>query len=151
MSKTKTPLAERKAPPGGLTPFDLQVVRILAKDADDWRCDVVPGMAQPLDLLLRIQGTLDVGGDQPSTKTEKPDLELTLAIVLNELGPKTRRAVYDALLIKYASADVSKLDAEATVLAKEVVKSLTIKTPTTRAGNVVGHLIVTKIPGPKTR
>ncbi len=65
-----------------LTPIQWQAVRAAGSGADTSRPELQPGKSQEVDLLLRIQGTIDVGEDGVTTRTARPSAVDVLAWVL---------------------------------------------------------------------
>ena len=136
------PVPSPKAPPGGLTPLELTALAIVGKEAKKWRGQLVEGCQQPFDVIIHLQGTIDVGGAQTSTVREKPDPETLLAKMFTILGPKGRQKHAAALLDPYSSLEP---DAEAVTLAKTVLESLTTPSPQNKAGNVTGQITIGRV------
>lgn len=143
--------AAKKAPIGDLTPEEVCAINaVFGKEAKTWRDSLTPGLNQPVDVLLRIVGQLDVGDDQPRTETSKPQLLPVLAVVFDELGPKSRVKVREALVRRLGSQnagrDAREPDAEASGFANATIELLTIREPKTVRGNVVAKLEVQVMP-----
>lgn len=83
-----------------LTPEELHALKAFAtKRAEARRDRLQVGGGQPVDVTLRIRGALDVGVPT-AADPEKLKPADVLAIVLAELGPKTRAKVREALVAK---------------------------------------------------
>lgn len=73
-----------------LTAVEWQAVKVLGRQADAARDGLEPGWGQPVDLLLRVQGTVDVGAG--GTKRATPSAKALLAFVLaSDLIDQTKK------------------------------------------------------------
>ncbi len=131
----------RPKPPGGLSPLELQAIAILGKEAKKYREFIQPGLAQPLDFFVRIDGTVDVASDQQATIRTAPKAEDVLATVFDQLGPKTTEKIVAALAV----ADRREPTASSREQACTILNTLTVSTPQKKSGNVTGTLHVSRM------
>lgn len=133
-------------PPGNLSPLEFLAISVAGKNSKTWRHLVDAVHAQQVDFVVRIQGQLHVAEGQTATVREKPDVEELLGRVLENLGPKTRETVVDALVAAHKAADEApELSLHAAMLAKRTISELTLLNTQQRAGNVSGELTVDKV------
>jgi hypothetical protein len=81
-----------------LSALEWLAVRIVGKNADAFRDEVQPGKGQDVDLLLRIQGKIDVFEDGTTTQTEKPKLDNLLGHIIKRLTPSDWEAIRNAIM-----------------------------------------------------
>lgn len=127
-----------------LSPPQLHALRVIAKDADAVRDKLSAPHKYRLDFGLQIRGSLTVGDVTPTIRSSKPDSEKLLAMLLDQFGPRKRRAVVDELIGSFRGA---KPDRE---LAADLVRALTTSFPVKRRGNVVGKFDVAVIDSPES-
>ena len=63
------------ADPLNLSAEELHALQVVGRTAKHKRNDLEPGKAYPVDLWVRIKGSLAVGTDSTSTTTAKPKPE----------------------------------------------------------------------------
>lgn len=134
---TQTP---KTVAPGGLTPLELQALRILGKEADKHREFLEAGADQPVDVLVRIDGLVTVGEPQTATVSERPEWLATMARVLDTVGPKTAEKIEAAL----ETGDPPSTASQARAVALQ--ERLSVPKERQRSGNVTGKLHVTRLP-----
>jgi len=88
-----------------LSPEEFLAISILGRDAKNLRREVEPGKDKPIDMLLRIQGTITVGADGTTTSTKKPSAEQVLAYLLRALPVEAAASVEDAIQALPAGGD----------------------------------------------
>lgn len=75
-----------------LTAIEWQAVKVLGRQADAARDGLEAGGGQPVDLLLRVQGTVDVGKDGETTRRQTPSAKALLAWLLaSDLIDETKK------------------------------------------------------------
>lgn len=89
---------EESKPEVSLSPLEWLAVQLVGKHAANFRSEVQPGKAQPVDLLLRIQGTVTVGEDHDTTNAQAPKLDNMLGHIAKRLPPETWEMVRQAIL-----------------------------------------------------
>jgi hypothetical protein len=145
--------AQPKAP-GDCSPAELHALAIVGKEAKKWRDSLTPG-SYPVDLLVRLDGTVEVGEDQSRIETSKPELRDVLAYAFKLLGAKTRAKVAAAIVAHFSAANEGKAaedcppKAEILGLATTVVEQCVQRSMKTVRGNVTGKLRITRFPPPQ--
>ncbi len=134
--------APAAAPVCDLSPLDLHAVMIAAKPAKKVRDRLTPGMAQPVDVTLRLTGYVNVGEDSTAPVVKKPDLERVLKVAYAGFGKPNRARLMEAIVGGYAQVDESELPADAVEMAKTTVALLTTSSDEPRNGNVTGSIVV---------
>jgi hypothetical protein len=130
--------------PGGLTAVELAACGLLVKQAKTWRDQLDAGPDQPVDVLLRLDGSVSVALDQQYVATTKPDFETLLGRVFELLGSKTGAKLATQLV------DEPGLEPSlaARAVARDVIERLTSQQTKTKSGNVTGQIHVTRLPAP---
>lgn len=143
-------MAQPKAP-GDCSPAELHALAIVGKDAKKWRDSLTPG-SYPVDLIVRLDGTVEVGEDQSRVEREEPKLKDVLAYAFGFLGAKTRAKLAKAIVDHFSASNQSAAgkppQAEILGLATTVVEQCIRRTPKTIRGNVTGKLHITRFPPP---
>lgn len=146
--------------PGDCSPAELHAIAIVGKDAKRWRDSLTPG-SYPVDLSIRIFGTLEVGEDQHSSEKDTPDLKAVLAYTLQFLGAKTRARLAAALVDHFTAANHKPAPkegdkpyeprAEILGLATTVIEQCTTRALKEKRGNVTGKIAVERLMSPPKR
>lgn len=131
----------RGLPTKALRPLELHALARVGKAADKVRDALKPGLSQPVDLTLRIWGTIDVGNEQTATIRKKPDLREVLAVVLGSLKPKDRTAAVELAIerLKHPRPEI-QLSPDWLAFVEGVEAELTQEIEQTKRGNVTGTL-----------
>ena len=132
------------APPGGMSPGELFAVACVGKDTRKWRSELPVGFAQPIDVMLRIEGALDVADSQTAAREVKPDLGGLQTDVFSCLGPKQGQTLFEKLV---GEAPIERRS-QARARAIATVEARTTLETQTKAGNVTGPVTITRYPGP---
>src|SRR5271157_3180815 len=114
-----------------LSPLEWLSLKLAGKHADNFRKECKPGKAQPVDVIVRLQGTVDISPDTTSTSKTKvgPSAEVVLAHVLRWMGP-TAQVARDAILSAYAADETMPIEEGYLDSAKTLIGAMT-KTATT--------------------
>lgn len=136
---------------GQLSALEWLAVKIVGRDADKRRHEVEPGKAQPVDLLLRIQGNVDVANDGSTTTTDKPTAEHLLAFLLSKMTTE-QQSVVDGYFADLVSA-MKQQDPKAPVtlpdvkeghvaMAHVMIEAVTHRTKSPKRGTTKGQFNV---------
>jgi len=134
-----------------LTPLEWLAVGIVAREAGKHRDDVEVGNGQEVDLMLRVQGRLDVRPGGMSQRHQKPSPEKLLACILAALSSDaSSEALSDlpAYLRRLAAENGGILPAPEegyVAMATGLVKALSPSTEIPRRGSTKGNFRVGRI------
>jgi hypothetical protein len=135
------------APPGGFSPLEFQALRIVGKDAADWRDAVAVGIDQQVDFLAWIQMIVDVDADGFRTATSRPTDEELLAFAYAFSSPQKRQQMHAELLKAFHNGKRPAADDDARHLARIALERITTSEQKPRAGAVRGRdIIITRLP-----
>jgi len=123
---------------GSLSPDEFLAVSILGREAGKRRDEVQPGKAKPIDILLRVQGTINVGVDGTSQRGAKPSPEKLLGFVLSRLDGSDRAAVQGILQGLPEREPLPDFEEGYLALAKQIIKRITPITVMPRKGQTSG-------------
>lgn len=152
-TKTKAkpaPAADPKpvAPAEILAPEEWHALAVAAKPAGKLRDRLSVGPT-PIDVTVRIHGTLSVGGDQSNVVEEHPRAELLLGLVLASLGPATRAKALESCREGcrdwLAGGDAPKLAGLAAEAAEDLYAALCRQSEQFKRGSVTGILLVERM------
>ena len=124
-----------------LSPDEFLAISILGRDAKNLRREVEPGKDKPIDMLLRIQGTITVGADGTTTSTKKPSAEQVLAYLLRALPVEAAASVEDAIQALPAGGDSLNMPEELegfTARARSLIGRLAGHKTSPRKGSTSG-------------
>jgi hypothetical protein len=129
-----------------LTPVEWQAVKVLGRHADLARDGLEPGSSQPVDLLLRVQGTVDVGEDGQSARRQTPTAKALLAWLLSlDLIDEVKKPQVLAKLracADTASGTVPEVDQKYNAQAEMAIAAVSPAKPVPRKGAIKGMLRV---------
>jgi hypothetical protein len=136
-------VAHRGLSTNALRPIEHHALAIAAKKAKDFRDALKPGLSQPVDLTVKITGTIDVGNNQQANVKQKPDLRDVLAVVLGTLTPKLRTAATEEILkrLKPPRPEI-ELSPDWLGYVTAIEQELTTQEIQDKRGNVTGTLEV---------
>jgi len=136
------------APPGGLTPYELHGLKVVAGKAKKWREQLAVG-EHPIDVVVRIDGILYVAADQHQPKRDPPELFHVLGFVLARLGPKTRqKCLLELSNAFFGGAVPPPPPAEVLAQVTQFLELATLEKQMPKRGNVTGRLNFTRYPRP---
>lgn len=128
---------------GELTPDEFLAIQILGRESYKHRSRVTPGRAKPIDILLRIQGTLTVGEPGVTHSKKSPNAVRVLAYLLETLSPDAADAINNAILDLPAAEDSDTLPTDITegyvARAKTLISRITPTTTGHRNGATSGN------------
>jgi hypothetical protein len=134
-------------PPGGLSPLELQGLRIVGKDATRWRDAVEPGHGQRVAVLVLIELTVDVDPDGFRSAKELPTPAELLAYIYSLLPDKLRQAVHRGLFKSFHNGQRPTVDQQHQNLAQLALERITTREQKPVKGAVRGReLRILKLP-----
>ena len=132
----------------GLTPIEFAAIKVAGKRADKLRDRVDVG-THAVDVTVRVQGDLHVAGDQAAETTKAPKAETLLALVLAELGPKTRAKAFEGVAAACTAYREGGDEPEAPQTARDSAEDLYRLCQRAhlqkRRGNVTGELTCERV------
>ena len=129
-----------------LTAIEWQAVKVLGRQADI-ACDgLEPGRGQPVDILLRVQGTVDVCEDGTITRRVAPSAKALLAFLLaSDLIDETKKPQLLAQIracAETASGMIPEVDEEHNAQAAMAIAAVSPAKSVPRKGAIKGMLRV---------
>ncbi len=141
---------ERKA--DSLTAIEWLALKVAGAKAADYRADAETGKGQEVDLLVRIQGTLDVAEDGQSQRTQKPSVEDMFGFVLQQLyesDNEAHRESADHIVELMQSAEAEGVLPAPTpghkARASQLIQRISPKATVERKGSVRGFLRIGQV------
>ena len=121
------------------------------KPATDCRDDLAPG-SYPIDVTLRVRGTLTVGHDSETASTVTPHADELLALVLAKLNRQTREKIFRELPAEFEASggQLPPVALELVESASKLTEKLRRRVTQHRRGPVAGKFQVEASPT-KTR
>jgi len=81
-----------------ISPLEWLAIKLVGKNADNFREAIPVGPKHAVDILLRIQGTISVGEDGTATVQEKPKLDNLLGHIIKRLTPTDWESIKQSVL-----------------------------------------------------
>ncbi|MGB7323619.1 MAG: hypothetical protein WBD31_02020 [Rubripirellula sp.] len=126
-----------------LTPVQLHAIAQVAKGAKPVRDELKVGNHRP-EFTAMFRGELTVGDDQPAASTSAFKPELLLAWLLEQLGPRKRVQVVNALVAATKEVTEKKplpVDEKTLQLTSRLIRETSTTTKGTKRGNVSGNIV----------
>ncbi|WP_145176765.1 hypothetical protein [Rubripirellula lacrimiformis] len=126
-----------------LSPVQLHAIAQVAKGASKVRDELTVGNHRP-EFTAMFRGELTVGDRQPASSTSAFNSEQLIAWLLDQLGPRKRVQVVNALVA--ATKEVTKakplpVDEKTLQLTSRLIRETSTTSSGTKRGNVAGKIV----------
>ncbi len=132
-----------------LTPSEWYGVQCVARQAAKYRDELPSGKGQAVDMLLRIQGVIDVAEDGVSRRTNKPSAELIMAHVLRIMDGLVKPTNMAELMVAIRGAaengELPESDEAYQYKAAEMIRTLSTQKEIPRKGAVTGSFQIGQV------
>jgi hypothetical protein len=131
-----------------LTPLEWQALLLASKDAGNFRKALEVGADQCVAFDLHVDGLVTVSADQLAHVKKGPSVQAVLAVVLEQLGPKTRHKIAATVAERFGPGNAKDYEpsAAAVELVEQVLFAVQTRVPQPRSGNVTGVVRVVRKP-----
>jgi len=133
----------------GLKPLEWHALKVAGRSAEACRNELAVARNQPVDILVRIRGTISVGPDTTGHATKAPSPEAVLATAAEHVAVKFGNMAADFMiqavrdLLSGPEGDkAAGMYPEWLASAKECVKVASVTRDVDRSGAVTGRLTI---------
>jgi hypothetical protein len=132
-------------PDAKLSPLQWQALRVAAKPADNARDALDEGLGLEVDFKIRIRGTMQVLPGTVSVVKTAPKMTDLVALLLLELGERTRKRVLGDLRARAKDRSGTAFPSEIIADVENLLAAFTVEKEQQRRGAVTGTLDLVRL------